>query len=105
MVKESKYCSRVIKNHFNSELFMIKEDDKNFEGCKNTFDENNVEEIIAMPLENIRSVAHKYCNINVSLNYKDPIVFHNLKIYAHLVMQELGKFNFEINVIPNGLEI
>ena len=34
-----------------------------------------------------------------------PVVFHKLKNYeSHLVMQELGKFNFRINVVPNGLE-
>ena len=35
----------------------------------------------------------------------NPIVFHNLKSYdSHLIMQEQGKFNLKINVIPNGLE-
>ena len=49
--------------------------------------------------------AHRGCNIKVRLNYKIPIVFHNLKSYdSHRIMQELGKFNFEINVTPNGLE-
>ena len=43
-------------------------------------------------------------NINVKLNHKIPIVFHNLKKYSHLIMQELGKFSFEIIVIPNVLE-
>ena len=31
--------------------------------------------------------------------------FHNLKGYdSHLIFSELHKFNFKINVIPNGLE-
>ena len=48
-----------------------------------------------------RGSAHRDCNINVELNYKIPVVFHNLKKYdSHLIMQEIGKFN----VIPNGLE-
>ena len=39
------------------------------------------------------------------MNHKIPVVFHNLKNYdSHLIMQELGKFNFKINVTPNGLE-
>ena len=39
------------------------------------------------------------------MNRQIPAVFHNLKIYdSHLNMQELGKFNLKINVIPNGLE-
>ena len=49
--------------------------------------------------------AHRDCNINVKVNHKIPIVFHNLKkYYPHLIMQELGKFNLKINVILNGLE-
>ena len=47
---------------------------------------------------------HRDSNINLKLN-KIPVAFHNLKNYdSHLVMQELGKFNLIINVIPNGLE-
>ena len=42
---------------------------------------------------------------NVKLNYKIPVVFHNLKNYdSHLTMQELGKFNLKTDVISNGLE-
>ena len=49
--------------------------------------------------------AHRDCNINVKLNHKIPVVFHNLKNYdSHLIMQELGKLNLKINAIPNGLE-
>ena len=49
--------------------------------------------------------AHRDCNINVKLNHKIPIVFPNLRNYdSHLIMQELDRFNFKINVIPNGLE-
>ena len=33
------------------------------------------------------------------------MVFHKLKNYdPHFIIQELGKFNLKINVIPNGLE-
>ena len=52
-----------------------------------------------------KSFVHRDCNINVKLNHKIPIVLQNLKHYdSHLIMQELGKFNFKINVIPNILE-
>ena len=48
-----------------------------------------------------RSSVHRDCNINLKLNHKTPIVFHNLKNYdSHLTMQELGKFNLKITVIP-----
>ena len=52
-----------------------------------------------------KSSVHRDCNINVKLNHKIPIVLQNLKYYdSHLIMEELGKFNFKINVIPNILE-
>ena len=39
------------------------------------------------------------------LNHKISAVFYNLKNYdSPIIMQSLGKFSFEINVIPNGLE-
>ena len=41
----------------------------------------------------------------LKLNQKLPVVSHNLKNYdSHLIIQELGKFNLKINIIPNGLE-
>ena len=49
--------------------------------------------------------GHGDYNINIKLNHKIPIVFHNLKnCDYHLILQELVKFNLKINVIPNGLE-
>ena len=53
--------------------------------------------------EKFRGFAHRDCNINLELNQKTPVGFHSLKnFYSHLIMQELGKFNLKINVIPNG---
>ena len=52
-----------------------------------------------------RGSAHKNCNINLRLTKKIPVVFHNLRSYgSHLLMQEIGKFNIKLDVIPNGLE-
>ena len=33
MIKKSKYCSDVMKEHFNKELVMTKEDNENFKNC------------------------------------------------------------------------
>ena len=45
------------------------------------------------------------CNINLGLTKKIPIIFHNLRGYgSHLIMQDIGKFDEKVNVIPNGLE-
>ena len=52
-----------------------------------------------------RVTAHRYCNINFSLNYKIPIKFHSLKSYdAHLIMKELRKSTFKINATIRLLE-
>ena len=52
-----------------------------------------------------RVSAHRDCSINLKLNHKIPIVFHNLKNFdSHLILQDLGKLNLKINLISNGLE-
>ena len=49
-----------------------------------------------------RGTLHRDCNINVKLNHKIPIVFHNPKnCDSHLIMQELGKFILKINELEN----
>ena len=55
--------------------------------------------------EKYRGSAHWNCNINLKLTKKVPVIFHNLRGYdSHLIMQEIGKFDVKVNVIPNGLE-
>ena len=52
-----------------------------------------------------RCLAHKVYNINVKLNHRVLVVFDNVTDFdSHLIMQKLGKFNFETKVIRNGLE-
>ena len=52
-----------------------------------------------------RGSAHWSYNINLRLTKKVPIIFHNLRGYdSHLIIQETGKFDVKISVIPNGLE-
>ena len=92
---------------------MTKEDDENFKSstkfwvCDNNFVEGDVKVIGHCHFTGkCRGAALWDCNISVvSLNYKHPVVFHNLKNYdVHLIMQELGKFDFKINVMPDGLK-
>ena len=79
---------------FNKELVMTKEDNKDFKSsarcCNSEYDNEQVD-------------ANRYRNINVEpLNQKIPFVFYSLKNYkSYLIMQELSKINFEINVLPN----
>ena len=50
-------------------------------------------------------IAHADCNIKLKSNKKVQILFHNLNNFdAHLIMLDLGKFYFEVNVILNKFE-
>ena len=111
MIKESKYSSDVMKKHFNKELVMTKKDNEDFENSTkcSIYENNCIVDIKARDYCHItgkyRGSAHRDCNINVKLSHKIPVVFHNLKNYdLHLIMQQPGKFNLKINVIPNGFE-
>ena len=102
-----------MKKQFNKELVMAKKDNEDFKNstkywiCNNDYidtDVNKVRDHYHITGK-YKGSAHRYCNINLKLNLKIPIVFQNLKNYdSHLIMQELGKFNLKISVIPNGLE-
>ena len=64
------------------------------------------QKIIVISLENIKDLCvYKDCNLKFQSNHKILIIFHSLKNYnSYLIMQETGKFNLKVNVIPNGLE-
>ena len=112
MLRKSKYYRDVVEIYFNKELVMTKKDNEHFENsikcwiCDNAYVDSDVKvrdhcHIIGK----YRGPVRRDCNIKVKLNHKIHIVFHNLKNYGlHLIIQELGRFNFKINVIANGLE-
>ena len=112
MIEESKYCSDVMKKHFNKELVMTTEGNEDFKNstkcwiCDNDYIDTDVKERDHCHITGkYRGSTHRDCNINVKLNQKNPVVLHNLKNYdSHIIIQELGKFNLKINVIPNGLD-
>ena len=95
MIKESKYCSDVMKKHFNKELVMTKEDNEDFENsgkcwiCDNDYIDGNVKVRDDCHITGkYKGSAHRDCNINLTLNHKSPIVFFNLKSYDfHHFMQ------------------
>ena len=112
MIEESKHCNEVMKKHFSKELAMTKEDNK---GCQNSTkcwicDNYYINTCVKVRDHCVitgkyRGSAHRDCNIILKLNHKISIVFCNLKNHDHrLIMQELGKFNLETSVTPNGLE-
>ena len=99
-----KYCGDVMEKNFNKEeLVMTKEDNEDFENstkcwiCDNDYINNDVK--VRDHCHNTgkyRGSVHRDYNINVRLNHKTPVVFHNLKSFdSHLIMQELGKSNLK----------
>ena len=112
MIKESKYCSEVMKNHFNKELVMTTEDNENFKNstkcwvCDDDYIDGDVKVRDHCHItRKYRGSAQRDRNINLRLNHKIRIVFYKFNnYYSYLFMQELGKFNVKVNGIPNGLE-
>ena len=82
---------------------MTKEDNEDFKNstkcciCDNDYIDNDVKVRDHCRItEKYRGSAYRDCNINLKLNHKIPVVFHNLKKYdSDLIMQELGKFNLK----------
>ena len=100
-----------MKIHLNKELVMTKEDSKDSKNstkywiCDNDYVDNDKVRDHCHINGEYRGSAHRDYNVNVKLNYKSPVLFHNLKNYdSHVIMQERGKFNLKINVVPIGLE-
>ena len=62
-------------------------------------------EITVITFQNIEDLRIKIVIIKVKLNYKILIVFCILQNYdSYITMEELGKLDFKINVLSNGLE-
>ena len=101
-----------MKKHFNKELVMSKEDNEDFEKstncwlCDNDYNDNDVKVRDNCHITGkYRDSVHRVCHINLKLDHKVPVTFHSLKsYYSYVIMQEVGKFNLKINVIPHGLE-
>ena len=101
-----------MRKHFNKKLAMTEEDDEDFESstncwiCDSVYVDGNVKVRDHFQITGkYRGSVHRHCDIHVKLNHKISIVLHNLNNYdSHLIMQELSKFDFKINVILNGLE-
>ena len=112
ILKEYKYCKKIIKKHFNKNLIMSKEEEYSFQQsnncwiCKKLIDNNNKKARDHCHVTGkFRGAGHWNFNINFQLTKEIPVIFHNLKGYdGHLILSELNKFDVKIGVIRNGLE-
>ena len=109
MTEESKYCSDVMKKHFNKQLIMTKEDNEDFKNstkcwiCDNDYIDSDVKVRDHCHISiKYRGFAHTDSNISLKLNHKIANVFHNLKNHdSTLIMQELGRSNLQVSVTPS----
>ena len=86
LIEESKFHTDIMKKHFNKEIMMTKEYDEDFKNSTKCWICDN-----AYVGGDIKAKGHchiagkygdspqRYRNINVKLDHKIPIVFHNLK--------------------------
>ena len=110
--EEYEYCKKVMKKHFNKKLIMIEKEEEEFQSSKTCWicekriqdDDEKVRDHCHITGK-FRGASHWSCNINLQLNKKVPVIFHNLRGYdSHLIFDELNKFDVKIEVIPNRLE-
>ena len=112
ILKEHKYCKKIMKGQLNKNLVMTEKEEYLFQQsnscwiCKKLID--NEDEKVRDHCHitgKFRGAAHWDCNINFQLTKNKPVIFHNLKGYdCHLIFSELHKFNLKVDVIPNRLE-
>ncbi|CAB4010085.1 Gastrula zinc finger [Paramuricea clavata] len=110
VLKESLRCREMVNKIFKKKMVITPEQEFEFQAarncsiCGNDLGENRVRDhdhVTGL----YRGAAHNICNLKYRISWKVPVVFHNLRGYdSHLIMQEIGKFNMNVNVIPNNME-
>ncbi|CAB4015631.1 Gastrula zinc finger [Paramuricea clavata] len=110
VLKESIKCREMVNKIFKKKMVITPEQEaefwmtRNCSICGNDLGDDRVRDhdhVTGM----YRGAAHNMCNLKYRITWKVPVVFHNLRGYdSHLIMQEIGKFKMNINVVPNNME-
>ena len=111
-LKKEVIAKKITKNYLIKNLIMSAEDKERFQLsnicwiCNKLFDvQDKKARDHCHILRKYRGSAHWDCNINLKLTKNVLVTFHNSRGYdSHLIMQEIGKFDIKVSVIPNGLE-
>jgi hypothetical protein len=110
VLKESFRCRQLVDSIFKKEMVITPEQEVEFQWakdcsiCGKELGKDRVRDHDHVT-GSYRGAAHNVCNLKYRITWKVPVVFHNLRGYdSHLIMQEIGKFKMEVNVIPNNME-
>ena len=111
VLKEAEMCNQIMRHKFNKSMIITDEQESEFQAatkchicCVKMKGDDKVRDHCHVTCK-YRGAARNKCNLNPKLSWKIPVVFHNLRGYdSHLIMQEIGKFGLEVNVIPNNME-
>ncbi|CAB3995446.1 Gastrula zinc finger, partial [Paramuricea clavata] len=111
VIKETEMCKQIMYSKFKKPMTITDEQESEFQAatechicCGKMEGDDKVRDHYHVTGK-YRGAAHNKCNLNNKLSWKIPVVFHNLRGYdSHLIMQEIGNFGLEINVIPNNME-
>ena len=110
--KDYDYCKRVMDEHFNKNIIISVEDEEMFQLsnkcwiCHKLFivADNKVRDHCYITGK-YRGSAYWRCIVNLELTKKVLVIFYYLRGNdSNLIMQEIGKFEVKVSIIPNGLE-
>ena len=100
MLKEARYCQKIIATKFKKPLTMADKDEQHFQEANErhicnqayTYKDIRVRDHCHVT-GSYRGSAHQYCNLKLRINpkeFKIPVIFHNLRGYDnHCIMQEI----------------
>ena len=110
--EEEKEILEKLKDFKNTPMKLTNEEQNNHKNATNCYvrhcsftTENHKVRDHCHVIGNYRGASCNKCNLGMKMTKTIPVIFHNLKGYdSHLLLQELGKFNKKISVIPNNMQ-
>jgi len=112
MLEEVKYCNETFESHFDKPMIFTSEDDQKFKSATkyHIFDHGFIViDSIVRGHDHFFSFSGGQHTKNVTYFFrftdKIPVIVHNLRGYdSNLRLQQIGKFEKSINIIPNNME-